>query len=232
MVSLDFFKKGSAPKENGNKNEGVAAAEEAQPTFLDDILETLANRPELDVESLMELILAKARRASIAEAGSIFIVDPIMGGENPVLRCGSLQNDKISMDRASFSIPIDKTSIVGYVALTGEILEIEDLYEIPTERPYVFNRSFDDKHGYRSKSMLAFPLKNMRGEVTGVIQLLNHIKGPNQVGSFTLAHIAEMKSLVTMIGMLVERTALVKEVERLRKDLQDKEQQLNNVLNS
>ncbi|MBI1363934.1 MAG: GAF domain-containing protein [Proteobacteria bacterium] len=233
MVNLNFFKKGGDEKpQTAQKAAVTTAVDEPEATFLDEVLETLSNRPELDVESLMELILAKARRASIAEAGSIFIVDPIMGGGERVLRCCSLQNDRIQMDRASFSIPIDKRSIAGYVAQTGEILEITDLYEIPVDRPYSFNRMFDDKHGYRSKSMLVFPLKNLRGQVTGVIQLLNHLEGADKVGSFKLAHINEMKSLVTMIGMLVERTALVKEVERLSHELANKEQQLQNVLNS
>jgi hypothetical protein len=231
MVNLNFFKK-SGDEKPAKQAANTVVDDDPQPTFLDEILETLTNRPELDVESLMELILAKARRASVAEAGSIFIVDPIMGSSDKSLRCCSLQNDKIQMDRASFSIPINKSSIAGYVALTGDVLEIDDLYEIPADRPYSFNRMFDDKHGYRSKSMLSFPLKNLRGEVTGVIQLLNHLEGPDKVGSFKLAHINEMKSLVTMIGMLVERTALIKEVERLTHDLNAANQQLQNVLNS
>ena len=41
------------------------------------------------------------------------------------------------------------------------------------DRPYHFNPRFDEETGYRTRSMLTLPMKNGRGEVIGVLQLIN-----------------------------------------------------------
>lgn len=178
----------------------------------------------MTIEKTMDLILAKARRHTSAEAGSIFIVRP-NSDEPKELNACSLQNDRIVMNQDMFSMPINKSSIAGYVAVTGEVIEVDDLYEIPTNMPYTFNRSFDDKDGYRSKSMLAFPLKNYQGQVIGVVQLLNHIESVDDMkvadyAPFPFAYVDDMKSLITVLGGMIERADLLFEVKRLKKEVQ------------
>jgi len=59
------------------------------------------------------------------------------------------------------------------VATTGTILNIPDVYELGPDAPYSFNRSFDEEHGYRTRSMLSVPMRNHLDEIIGVIQLIN-----------------------------------------------------------
>ena len=59
-----------------------------------------------------------------------------------------------------FTIPIDKSRISSYKALTGETLHIEDAYNLPPDVPYAFPKDFDARIGYRTKSMLAVPMQN------------------------------------------------------------------------
>tara|TARA_R110000868_G_scaffold218576_1_gene469060 strand:+ start:217460 stop:218068 length:609 start_codon:yes stop_codon:yes gene_type:complete len=178
----------------------------------------------MTLEKTMDLILAKARRHTSAEAGSIFIVRP--NADEPIeLQACSLQNDRVQMNQEMFSMPISTSSVAGYVASTGETLEVDDLYEIPENMPYKFNRTFDDRDGYRSQSMLAFPLKNYQGKVIGVVQLLNHIEGVDDFGApryseFSLSHVDDMKSLITVLGGMVERTDLLFEIKRLRQEIE------------
>ena len=75
-------------------------------------------------------------------------------------------------------MPVIETSIVGRCVLTREKINIADLYELdeparqqPVGLPH--DRSFDDKIGYRTRSMLAVPMISARDEVIGVIQLIN-----------------------------------------------------------
>ena len=53
------------------------------------------------------------------------------------------------------------------------MLNIPDVYSLPEDLPYRFDRSFDEKSGYRTKSMLVVPLINNRDELIGVLQLIN-----------------------------------------------------------
>ncbi|MGH9650709.1 MAG: HD-GYP domain-containing protein, partial [Terriglobales bacterium] len=64
-------------------------------------------------------------------------------------------------------------SIAGYVALTGETVNIADAYHLPPNVPYTINRKFDDDSGYRTKSILAVPMRNQKDEIVGVVQLIN-----------------------------------------------------------
>ncbi|MFO7598015.1 MAG: HD domain-containing protein [Desulfocurvibacter africanus] len=138
-----------------------------------------------DVDAILDRILFEARRLSKADAGSIFLV------EDGKLRFSYMQNDtlfgKQSLTPAvysNFSVPIDETSIVGYVAKTGEILVIDDAYQLNPERPYSFNRSYDEKSGYRTTSIMTIPLRSFEDRLLGVMQIINAMDEENKFTSF------------------------------------------------
>jgi HD-GYP domain-containing protein (c-di-GMP phosphodiesterase class II) len=127
---------------------------------------------ERDLLKLGELILQKSREITSADAGSLYIVE---GDEETGkrLRFRISQNDSMEVDYEEFVMPLTTASIAGYVATTGEALNIPDVYLLPPEQEYKFNRNFDESTGYRTTSTLAVPMKNTRGVVLGVIQLIN-----------------------------------------------------------
>ena len=98
-------------------------------------------------------------------------------GKQDWLVANSIQNDRIKLSKADFRIPIVPTSIAGYVASTAETVLIDDLYTIPRNVPFSFDQSIDKATGYRSRSMLAFPLTNFQKKVIGVVQLINRHTG-------------------------------------------------------
>ncbi|GAK56439.1 metal dependent phosphohydrolase [Candidatus Vecturithrix granuli] len=129
-----------------------------------------------DVDALLEKILSAARKLTNADAGTIYMKD----GEG--LQFRHAQNDTLQQRQAagekliykSFSVPINRYSIAGYVASTAETVNIPDVYQLNTDLvPYVFDRSYDDKARYRTCSMLTLPLKNRRNQIIGVMQLIN-----------------------------------------------------------
>ena len=76
-------------------------------------------------------------------------------------------------------------AVAGYVAVTGQELNLPDVYDIPADRPYQFNRSFDDQMGYRSRSVLALPMRDHRDRVVGALQFWNKLKdGSSEVVPF------------------------------------------------
>jgi signal transduction histidine kinase len=62
--------------------------------------------------------------------------------------------------------------IAGWVAENGELLNIEDV-----SKDKRFDPSFDKATGFKTKSMLVYPIKNKTNETVGVLQLLNSVKG-------------------------------------------------------
>jgi len=125
-----------------------------------------------DIDILLEQILTEARFFTNADAGSIYTV------EGDVLSFGHSQNETITgrgerIPYTRFTIPKNKASMAGYVACTGEILNINDVRKIPAEAPYSFDDSYDKISLYRTRSTLTLPLINNRKIVVGVLQLIN-----------------------------------------------------------
>lgn len=129
---------------------------------------------ERDPLSLFALILTQARSLSASDAGSLYLVEKDEDG-SPLLHFIASQNDTLPhLPSPTFRLPLDETSLAGYVATIGEPLILEDVYELPSQVPYSFNKeAFDEKHGYRAKSMLIVPMIDHRDTVVGVLQLIN-----------------------------------------------------------
>ena len=149
----------------------------------DDIYEKSLNwgvalSAERDNQKLLDYIVAKTREITFADAGSLYLVDENRETGNSSLLFKIAHNDSNPTDFTEFSMPIMKQSIAGYVALTGEVIKLDNVYEIPDETEYEFNSSYDVSTGYRSKSMLTVPMKNHKGKIIGVIQLINKKTAP------------------------------------------------------
>ena len=135
-------------------------------------------------DRLLELILTKAREITNADAGSLFLVadidEPIVHPDGTEARATAqwlkfrlAQNDSRELRFEEDVLPISPDSITGYVAQTGETLNLADAYDPPKDKPFVINRSFDEATGYRARSMLVVPMENAEGETIGVLQLIN-----------------------------------------------------------
>ncbi|MBN1234339.1 MAG: HD domain-containing protein [Candidatus Coatesbacteria bacterium] len=114
---------------------------------------------EKDIYKLLDLILLAATRVTQAERGSIFIVDSISNE----LRSYIARDSEIDEIR----LPKGK-GISGFVAETGEIVNIVEAYKDPR-----FNPDIDRITGFTTKSILCAPLKGIKGNIIGVVQLLN-----------------------------------------------------------
>lgn len=162
-----------------------------------------------DTHAVLNRILTEARRIGHAEAGSVYL------SENQELVFSAAQNEKLFPDSAANKffymnsrIPINKASIAGYVAATGTVLNIADVYDLPENSEYGFNKDFDKQSGYRTQSVLTVPLLNGHGEVIGVLQLINSMK--NGIATqFTADMEKTVLSLAAMATVPLERSFLL-----------------------
>lgn len=118
----------------------------------------------LDLEELLELVLKLAASEVGAERGTVFLVDA-QARELWSLVALGLQQQEIRL-------PFGR-GIAGHVAETGNILNVPDAYRHP-----LFDSSFDQRFAYRTRNILCLPIRNNRGEILGVLELLN--KNGNQ----------------------------------------------------
>ncbi|MBM4161628.1 MAG: GAF domain-containing protein [Ignavibacteria bacterium] len=117
----------------------------------------------LDIDRLLGLILDSAVKSTDADRGTVYLVDTI----KKELWSKVLQGENV----VEIRLPIGK-GIAGYVAETGETINIPDAYNDPR-----FNPDVDKRTGYRTRNILCMPMKNRDGTIIGVFQLLNKREG-------------------------------------------------------
>jgi signal transduction histidine kinase/putative methionine-R-sulfoxide reductase with GAF domain len=123
----------------------------------------LALGTTLDLDQLLELILKKITEILEADRATLYLLDEHRGR--------LLSRIMIGDEARSIELPIGE-GIAGYVAKVGRTVRVKDAY-----RDKRFQREWDEVTGYRTRSILAAPMKNHVGRTIGVIQVLNK-RGP------------------------------------------------------
>ena len=166
-----------------------------------------------DIDMILDSTLREARSLAAADAGSIFLL------KNDVLEFRHVQNDTLFGTRGAGAIqytnetlPISKSSIVGYSALTKEIVVIDDAYKIGNEVPYNFNPSFDEKNGYHTTSILAIPLLSKNHTLVGVMQLINARDGQGRPRIFSEQVQTLVQIFTNNAAAIIERSILNREL--------------------
>lgn len=179
----------------------------------------IALSSEHDLNKLLELIVQEARNFTNADGGSLYIKENgklnflVAQTESLEKRDGNRQPFK------SFYLPLTKESIAGYVAITGEILNIEDVYHIPPTVEYRINKEFDKRMGYRSKSMLVVPMRDHADEIIGVLQLINSLDGQGEVIPFEPEFESLVHSLASQAAVAIRNVNLIEEIKNLFRSL-------------
>lgn len=158
-----------------------------------DIAKAMAAQHNLD--ELLPLILREAARVVEADRCTLFILDR---------QRNELWSRVAQGAKTEIRVPVGQ-GISGSVAQTGEVVNLHDAYEDPR-----FQRDWDLKTNYRTRSILCVPMRDTRGEVTGVIQALNAADGTFD---------AEDEELLIALGgqaaQAIENAMLHEEINRL-----------------
>jgi HD-GYP domain-containing protein (c-di-GMP phosphodiesterase class II) len=207
---------------------------------------------EHDTGKLLDLILLKCREITNSDAGSLYLVEHEEGEakydeaqlarlagdetgkfilkDQPApprkLRFKLAHNDTVQVPFREFVMEISEKSVAGYVALTGEPVNIEDAYHLPEGVPYGFKRKFDEDSGYRTKSILAVPMRNQKDEIVGVVQLINAKREfkarldslsavRDQVVTFSLRQQEIVQSLASQAAVALENSRLYAAIQAL-----------------
>lgn len=178
---------------------------------------------EKDFNKLLKDILYSAREICAADSGSLYLVERDSSGNLLHLR---FKFSAMELDGTEFILPINNKSIAGYVANTGKHLNLQDVYNIPIDAEYNFNKEYDRSKGYHTKSMLTVPMKNHRDEVIGVVQLINRKKNfyqkltleqmkSNAVLPFDKYSEELVLSVAGQATVAIENKYLIKDIETL-----------------
>ncbi len=174
---------------------------------------------------LMEMIVDVARSFTNADGGTLYIKDP----DKSILAFEIVQNESLKTRMGGESGKItwppvklvddngdeNHTNVSAHVALTGETINIPDVYEADGF-DFAGAKAFDTQTGYRSKSMLVAPLKDHEDEIIGVLQLIN---AKSAIDGSTIPFSRESQaitlSLASQVAVVLTKNKLLEELENL-----------------
>ena len=144
----------------------------------------------LDLDKLLNIILDNALRIVDGDRGTVYLID---------WSKQELWSRVLTRGEGLFDIrlPMGK-GIAGYVAATGDTLNIRDAYYDPR-----FDPEFDRRSGYKTHSILCMPMRNKEGKIIGVFQLLN-----KNTGEFTTEDESILDALSVHAALAIENARL------------------------
>lgn len=178
-------------------------------SMLSNLIEASKNiNSVLDLSQLLTIIIEFSQKLMNADAGSLMLVDE----KNQELVFEVALGDVGEDLKKEIRLPMGQ-GIAGWVAKTGEPLNLADVYEDSR-----FCRDYDNKTGYRTKSMLCVPLK-MNGKVIGVGQVINKLDG----GTFSQEDLEMFSIFCSLTAVAIEKARMheaILESEKLARELE------------
>lgn len=192
---------------------------------LNDIGASLSQERNLD--ALLEKILLAAQSITHADGGTLYLVEK--DGNARRLRFAIVRTESLNVALGGttgnpipyYPIHLQKNGcpnnsmVAAYAALHGSTVNIADAH---AEAGFDFTgtRSFDEKHGYRSKSFLTVPMRDHEGEVIGVLQLINAIApDTGEIIAFSRADQQLVESLASQAAIAINNRQLITQLEKL-----------------
>ncbi|RMG11968.1 MAG: adenylate/guanylate cyclase domain-containing protein [Cyanobacteria bacterium J055] len=149
----------------------------------------------LDLEMTLQAVMDQARNLLNADRSTVFLLRKETGD---LWTKVATADGKTMME---ISIPANR-GLAGYVASTGQSLNIPDAYQDPR-----FDPSTDRRTGYVTRNILCMPVFNSAGELIGVTQLIN-----KDNGSFTTSDEFFMQAFNIQAGIAIENAKLFENV--------------------
>lgn len=160
---------------------------------------------ERDLPTLLNLVACEAIRLMEADRASIFLLD---AEKRELWSQVALGSEPIRFDA--------RLGIAGAVAMSGQTINVEDAHQDPRFYPGI-----DARTGYRTRSVLAVPLRSYEGEIMGTFQVLN-----KRGGVFDSDDEEILKALAAHAAIAIETAQLVGELKEHRDHLLEENTQL------
>ncbi|MBW4615352.1 MAG: GAF domain-containing protein [Desmonostoc vinosum HA7617-LM4] len=190
----------------------VAARNQRGATALLRATQTLGQ--SLDLEATLQIVMEQARILMQADRSTLFLYRKEM---SELWTKVAAADDETNL--LEIRIPANR-GIAGYVASTGEALNIPDAYKDPR-----FDPTTDRKTGYVTRNILCLPVFNSANELIGVTQLIN-----KQQGSFTASDEEFMRAFNIQAGIALENARLFENVLLEKQYQKDILQSLSNAV--
>ncbi|MCI0353566.1 MAG: GAF domain-containing protein [Acidobacteria bacterium] len=150
---------------------------------------------ERNLDALLQKIMEKTSDVLGADRSTLFLLNSEKNELWSKVAQGAAMNE--------IRFPVG-AGIAGFVARTGETVNIPDAYADPR-----FNIEVDRRTGYRTHTILCMPMRNREDKILGVFQVLN-----KHDGVFTHADEEMLDALASQAAIAVQNAMLNEELHK------------------
>ncbi|MCM1056935.1 MAG: GAF domain-containing protein [Firmicutes bacterium] len=169
---------------------------------------------ERDYDELLAKIIGCAMELTECDGGTLYLF------EQDRLQFCIMKNKSLGIDQKGTKdekyppVTMDEKNICAYAAIHREFLNIEDAYS-SSQFDFSGPREYDKLTGYRTKSMLVFPLISHEEKLIGVVQLINAKNEAGEIIPFSRDCEKVLQSLGSQAAVAVANMRFVQEIEDL-----------------
>ncbi len=149
------------------------------------------------LDEVLEALVQVTAQELQAERGSLFLNDP---------QTGELYSRVAQGSRRREIRLLNNSGIAGHVFTTGESVIVHDAYA--DDR---FNRSNDEQTGFVTRNLVCVPVRTGRGEIIGVSQVINRLKG-----RFTQADLELLTAMTNHSALALQSVQSIEYMRLLR----------------
>jgi adenylate cyclase len=144
------------------------------------------------LDEQLETLVALVMEATVADRATLFVNDPRTQELYSRVTVGGLRREIRILNH---------TGIAGHVFQSGKGLVVRDAYKDKR-----FNQGVDQQTGYRTRSIACAPIRTVRGEIIGVVEVLNR-KGKKDA-HFTRLNLQLLEAMATQAAVSLQRSLL------------------------
>lgn len=181
---------------------------------------------EHDRKALLHLIVTQGKRLTHSDGAGLLLVKRDEDGcqwMRPVLYGFDSLDDVSTLPE--WVHPVDETSIIGHAVLIKQPVVIADAYDLPDDADFEMNVEFDERYGYRRRSMLVVPMIDQLDHVMGLLLFINRKTDPTAritskeaadryVVEYSDREVRLARSLASQAAVAIENTKLYAQIER------------------
>lgn len=170
---------------------------------------------ERDLNKLLEHILSSVMELARCDAGTLYLLD------GDALRFRIMRNDTLKTYSGGDGVlpdlppvPMKPENVCARALLEGRTIHVADVTCSPD---YDFSGSarYDAMTGYRTRSMLAVPMRSRTGERLGVLQLINAMDGRGNVQPFPEEAALILESVASQAAITIQNVRYIREIQEL-----------------
>ncbi len=166
-----------------------------------------AQATPLNLDQQLQLMVRKISEALDAERATLYFIDEEEGTlTSRVLLGGNIRSIRLKVG----------AGIAGHVAKTGRPLLVEDAYADAR-----FDRSWDERSGYKTRTLVTAPLLDHNGRIIGVVQALN-----KRQGAFRREDLSLLEVLAGQASLTIDHSHVIIELREQTQELQQTKAEL------